>query len=92
MSGILPFCWPLWLYQTGGSLLLYDKEVEASLMVTFLYFVEAVGSLASDMCPACVVRCLLAWLLHVGLAPGHRVQSSTDLRLLGTGLLKTFLI
>lgn len=61
VSGILPFYWPLWLYRTGGSLLLYDKEVEASLMVTFLCFLEAVGSLASDMFPACVVRCLSDW-------------------------------
>lgn len=44
-----------------GSLLLYDKEVEASLMVIFLYFLEAMRNLASDMFPACVVRCLLAW-------------------------------
>lgn len=38
VSGFLFFYWPLWLYQKGGSLLLYDKEVEASLMVTFLSF------------------------------------------------------
>ena len=42
----------------GVSLLLYDEEVEATLMITFLYFfLEAVGSLDSDMFPSPALRC-----------------------------------